>query len=94
MSQSVAEFIEKFNLDYELVHKNYEQNFWATKMDLKGNSGAEETRTKSELDQFLGNKENLAQVRTMLSRSDLSEDDMKVLKCEISLASGFLSHFL
>ena len=31
----VGKFIEKMNVEYEKVHKEYEDNFWSTKMALK-----------------------------------------------------------
>ena len=44
-SIQINEFIAKFNRDYEMCHKQYEDNFWATKMNLQGNSNEELTRT-------------------------------------------------
>ena len=35
---SVSDFIDTFNADYARIHKAYEDNFWATKMNLEGNS--------------------------------------------------------
>ncbi len=31
----IVTFIESFNREYEAKHKAYEDNFWATKMNLK-----------------------------------------------------------
>ena len=31
---SVSDFIDAFNADYARIHKAYEDNFWATKMNL------------------------------------------------------------
>ena len=45
-----------FNREYERKHVAYENNFWATKMNLAGNSPASEVSAKNELDSFLGNK--------------------------------------
>jgi oligoendopeptidase F len=80
---SVEEFIEQFNRQYEMKHKAYEDNFWATKMNLKGCSGSDLVRSKSELDSFLGNKVTLEEVRRYLSEQDLSltNEQNKILKC-------------
>ncbi|KAJ3319689.1 hypothetical protein HDV06_006105 [Boothiomyces sp. JEL0866] len=76
---SPSEFIEKFNRKYELVHKAYEDNFWATKMNLKGNSIAELSRTKGELDEFLGDAKLLEKVQDFL-KQDLSPKERRSLK--------------
>ncbi|KAJ3111647.1 hypothetical protein HK100_002621 [Physocladia obscura] len=76
---SVTQFIESFNASYEQKHKAFEDNFWATKMNLKGSSSDELTRTKNELDTFLGDASMLARVQELLKRSDLSNDNRKTL---------------
>ena len=38
MSGSAQEFIDKCNADYEKVHKEFEDQFWGTKMALKEES--------------------------------------------------------
>ncbi|KAI8846674.1 metalloendopeptidase [Chytridium lagenaria] len=75
----VPTFIESFNAAYERMHKAYEDNFWATKMNLNGSSSAELTRTKNELDLFLGDEKMLERVREHLKRSDLTAEQRKVL---------------
>ncbi|KAI9337274.1 oligoendopeptidase [Obelidium mucronatum] len=77
--QSVSEFIDSFNLEYESKHKAFENNFWATKMNLAGNSSEDLARTKNELDQFLGSVENLEKVNGFLARPDLTADERKTL---------------
>ncbi|KAI9206249.1 oligoendopeptidase [Polychytrium aggregatum] len=76
----VKTFIEAFNREYESKHKAYEDNFWATKMKLQGNSTEKLTTSKSELDEFLGNKNMLHKVREFLKLADLSKEDEKTLK--------------
>lgn len=49
-------------------------------MNLKDSSTEELTRTKGELDSFLGDKNNLAKVREILQQEGLSEDEKKVLQ--------------
>ncbi|KAJ3108082.1 hypothetical protein HDU97_002317 [Phlyctochytrium planicorne] len=79
LDADVPTFIESFNAAYERMHKAYEDNFWATKMNLKGCSSAELTRTKNELDLFLGDEKMLNHVRTLLKKSDLTADQRKIL---------------
>ncbi len=80
-NKCVSDFIKNFNKQYEEKHRNYENNFWATKMNLAGNSIEEFGRTKNELDAFLGDATTLNQVREYLSLSDLDESSLKILKC-------------
>ncbi|KAI8830928.1 oligoendopeptidase [Chytriomyces cf. hyalinus JEL632] len=80
MSSEVQAFIEDFNASYEAKHKAYEDNFWATKMNLAGSSSDELTRTKTELDNFLGDATMLTKVQTLLGEPNLSTDQTKTLK--------------
>ena len=80
-SNSTDEFIYKFNKDYELKHKTYEDHFWSNKMNLQGCSGSEEASSKNDLDAFLGNKEVLSKVRSVLQQSDVTTEQKKILKC-------------
>ncbi|KAJ3111583.1 hypothetical protein HDU96_005547 [Phlyctochytrium bullatum] len=75
----VQTFVESFNAAYEAKHKAYEDNFWATKMNLKGCSSAELARTKDELDLFLGDEKMLDRVKELLKRPDLTAEQRKVL---------------
>jgi hypothetical protein len=77
----VDEFITTFNRAYESKHKSYEDNFWATKMNLTGCSGVELTRTKTDLDLFLGDKNVLDKVREMLQRDSLTPEQTTILNC-------------
>ncbi|KAJ3288312.1 hypothetical protein HDU79_004958 [Rhizoclosmatium sp. JEL0117] len=77
---SVTQFIEDFNNSYEHKHKAFEDNFWATKMNLAGCSSDELTRTKNELDAFLGDAQMLSKVQTLLQRPDLSVEEAKTLR--------------
>ncbi len=79
-SAEVEAFIARFNKDYEACHKNYEDNFWATKMNLAGNSTQELTKTKSQLDDFLGSKAMLEQVRAMMASPEVTPEQLKVLQ--------------
>jgi oligoendopeptidase F len=79
--QNVQEFIEAFNIEYEKVHFAFEENFWATKMNLKGNSSELLTKTKNELDEFLGNQDLLEKVESFLTQSTLSDQDRTTLNC-------------
>ncbi|KAJ3028000.1 UNVERIFIED_CONTAM: hypothetical protein HDU68_002682 [Siphonaria sp. JEL0065] len=77
---STTQFIEQFNTLYEQKHKAFEDNFWATKMNLKGCSSDELTRTKNELDTFLGDASMLQKVQELLKAKDLSPENEKTLK--------------
>ncbi|KAI8616387.1 oligoendopeptidase [Chytriomyces sp. MP71] len=79
MATEVTAFIEDFNQAYEQKHKAFEDNFWSTKMNLKGCSADELTRTKNELDRFLGDAQMLAKVQLLLQRVDLSAEQRKTL---------------
>ncbi|KAI9364898.1 oligoendopeptidase [Zopfochytrium polystomum] len=76
---NVDAFIASFNEAYEQKHKAFEDNFWATKMNLKGASTADLTRTKTDLDVFLGDEAMLTRVKALLARSDLTADQRKTL---------------
>eukprot|EP01059_Diplonema_ambulator_P009016 TRINITY_DN1878_c0_g1_i1.p1 TRINITY_DN1878_c0_g1~~TRINITY_DN1878_c0_g1_i1.p1 ORF type:complete len:646 (+),score=284.41 TRINITY_DN1878_c0_g1_i1:996-2933(+) len=83
-SSSAAEvqaFIDKMNTDYDKLHKSFEDNFWATKMYLKGNSGDELTRTKNVYESFLRDKDNLNAVREHMKSPNASDEHKRILKC-------------
>lgn len=89
---TTAEFIENFNRDYLQRHKSYEDNFWETKMDLKGNSVENLNTSFNALETFLGDQNTLEKVRELLKRTDgsVSEEQKivlnqieKTLKCYI-----------
>ncbi|KAI8612484.1 oligoendopeptidase [Chytriomyces sp. MP71] len=75
----VDAFIRAFNEEYEQKHRVFEDNFWATKMNLAGNSSDQLASSKNELDLFLGDAENLAKVQQLLARDDLTADQKKTL---------------
>ncbi|KAJ3243399.1 hypothetical protein HDU78_000520 [Chytriomyces hyalinus] len=79
LQQDIDAFILQFNEEYERKHKAFEDNFWATKMNLQGNSSDELARTKNELDLFLGNAANLTQVQALLTRPGLTDSQRKTL---------------
>jgi len=79
-ASSVAEFIDEYNSKYLELHRNYEDNFWSTKMALKGASSEALTTTKMAYDGFLRNKANLAAVREQMESGKASEEQLKVLK--------------
>ena len=78
---TTAEFIENFNRDYLQRHKSYEDNFWETKMDLKGNSVENLNTSFNALETFLGDQNTLEKVRELLKRTDgsVSEEQKIVL---------------
>ena len=76
----VGDFIESFNAEYARVHKAYEDNFWATKMNLEGNSTDALTASFNALEAFLGDQSTLATVREYLAGTDASPEQVVVLK--------------
>mmetsp|Transcript_29217 Transcript_29217/g.72262 ORF Transcript_29217/g.72262 Transcript_29217/m.72262 type:complete len:624 (-) Transcript_29217:202-2073(-) len=79
-TSTVAEFIEAFNVDYARTHKEYEDNFWATKMNLAGNSTDALTASFNALEAFLGDQTTLATVRGHLAAAGgATPDQLKVL---------------
>ena len=71
-AEPVGEFIDGFNADYARIHKAYEDNFWATKMNLAGNSTDALTESFNALEAFLGDADVLEKVRGYLGGSAMS----------------------
>ena len=78
-TMAASAFVDRVNVEYERVHKAFEDNFWAVKMNLQGNSTEALTQSKLEMDNFLSNKDTLAECRVHLQQPDLSEQDRHVL---------------
>eukprot|EP01061_Rhynchopus_euleeides_P025160 TRINITY_DN405_c0_g1_i1.p1 TRINITY_DN405_c0_g1~~TRINITY_DN405_c0_g1_i1.p1 ORF type:complete len:660 (+),score=294.04 TRINITY_DN405_c0_g1_i1:115-1980(+) len=79
MGGDVQAFVDEMNTEYNKLHKEFEDNFWSTKMALKGHSGDELTRTKNAYERFLGDKTRLAQIREHLKSGDATEEQKRVL---------------
>lgn len=77
---SVGDFIESFNADYARIHKAYEDNFWATKMNLAGNSTDDLTTSFNALEAFLGDQATLAAVREYLAATDTTPEQAVILR--------------
>jgi oligoendopeptidase F len=80
IQSEASQFIQDFNYAYEAKHRAFEDNFWATKMNLSGCSIEELTRTKGELDEFLGDQKMLEKVQNLL-KGDLTAEERKTLNC-------------
>lgn len=78
---SIDDLIYGINKNYEVKHKSFEDNFWATKMNLTGNSTQDLAKTKTELDEFLGDKALLERVRAALQEAQATEEQRGVLRC-------------
>lgn len=92
----IDQFIYNFNRLYEIKHQNYENNFWSNKMNLKDSSTDLLVQSKSELDNFLGNKEILLQVREYLQQHsnnliNLTNEQIKIFQC---IEKTFLCYIL
>jgi len=78
-SAAAQEFIDTTNAKYMELHKGFEDNFWATKMNLAGNSTEELVRTKGLYDNFLADKANLARTRELKHDKEVTPEQMDVL---------------
>eukprot|EP00891_Asterochloris_glomerata_P001220 jgi/Astpho2/1220/Aster-07071 len=76
---SASTTIQELNKEYEVRHRAFEDNFWATKMGLKGNSSTQLAQTKTALDDWLGDPANLNRVRELLKTPDLTPAQRHVL---------------
>lgn len=79
-ASDVRSFIDAFNETYLAKHKAYEDNFWATKMNLSGNDVEKLTSSFNALEKFLGDAETLAATRDMLKRTDIEANERVVLE--------------
>jgi len=80
---AAPEFINDVNLQYEKLHRSFEEQFWGTKMALGGSeySVAELTRTKAEMEAFLADAAKLQATRSYLAdASALTPEQTKTLK--------------
>eukprot|EP01060_Flectonema_neradi_P011312 TRINITY_DN183_c3_g1_i1.p1 TRINITY_DN183_c3_g1~~TRINITY_DN183_c3_g1_i1.p1 ORF type:complete len:629 (+),score=148.35 TRINITY_DN183_c3_g1_i1:42-1928(+) len=75
----VGDFVNLMNETYADLHQKFEDNFWSTKMALKGNSVDELTRTKNEYNDFISDKKIFEMVKHHLKNPSLSEDQKKCL---------------
>lgn len=83
MVMSSSAFINEINTKYEALHRDFEEQFWGTKMALSDEkfSVAELTRTKGEMEGFLADEEKLKTTREHLAKGDLlSPEELKTLK--------------
>ena len=77
---SVQAFIDRQNEDYSKFHLDFENNFWSTKMNLKGCSTDALTRARNVYEGFLNNKGALKQTREHIAGGQATEDQLKTLK--------------
>jgi oligoendopeptidase F len=78
----VSTFIDSVNSSYEQLHREFELQFWGTKMALSGPqySTDELTRTKGEMEAFLADEEKLSQTRELLKVVPEDSMEAKTLK--------------
>jgi len=79
-SSSAEEVINQVNKAYLGVHEQFEDAFWAFRMNLQGASGKKYEDSKSALDTFLMDVRHLKQVETCLEESPLTTEEEQVLK--------------
>lgn len=77
----VNAFISQLNSEYNRAHLEYEENFWSTKMGLRGASADALSATKTALDAFLADPARLAAVRRQLQAPGLTPEQRHVLGC-------------
>lgn len=75
-------FIDETNIEYERVHKAFEDQFWGTKMALAGElySSSKLTSTKGEMEAFLMNQDRYKKVQDLLATGKGSEAQRHILK--------------
>jgi len=80
-TMSAGGFIADINTKYESLHRDFEEQFWGTKMALSDPkfSVSELTRTKGEMEAFLADESKLATTRELLKEEGLSADESKTL---------------
>lgn len=78
-SKPASEFIEAISKEYEQAHKEFEDNFWATKMGLAGASTDALAATKTRLDEWLADPSHLAAVKEQLADLGLSPEQRQAL---------------
>lgn len=78
----IANFIDSTNASYERLHRDFELQFWGTKMALSGASysTAELMRTKGEMEAFLADEAKLKKTRELLESVPADSDHAKTLK--------------
>lgn len=78
----VQAFINEVNVSYEKVHKDFEEQFWGTKMGLKAGSFSTEElgKTKGLMEAFLADPKKLQDTRQMLESGVASEEQKAVLR--------------
>jgi len=78
----LQEFIDSINTEYDAVHRNFEDQFWGTKMALKEGSFSTEAliKTKGEMEGFLADPTRLEETRKWLSSGEATAEQTKTLK--------------
>jgi len=78
---SAAQFIDEVNSQYEVLHRDFEQQFWGTKMALSGDySVSKLTETKEKMEAFLADADKLKRTRELQGEAALSETQQMTLK--------------
>mmetsp|Transcript_23259 Transcript_23259/g.36369 ORF Transcript_23259/g.36369 Transcript_23259/m.36369 type:complete len:664 (+) Transcript_23259:84-2075(+) len=82
LTTDVSTFLDGINTSYEQLHREFELQFWGTKMALSGPqySTEELTRTKGEMEDFLADEEKLSKTRELLKAVPEDSVEAKTLK--------------
>lgn len=74
-------FIDRVNTGYEVVHRNFEEQFWGNNVALgQGFSTAQLTQTREEMETFLRDPGTLAEAETWLASGEATEAQTRCLE--------------
>eukprot|EP00928_Gymnodinium_smaydae_P043115 TRINITY_DN28960_c0_g1_i1.p1 TRINITY_DN28960_c0_g1~~TRINITY_DN28960_c0_g1_i1.p1 ORF type:complete len:655 (+),score=164.82 TRINITY_DN28960_c0_g1_i1:46-1965(+) len=81
-TSDVQAFIDEANLTYERLHKEFEDQFWGTKMALGGDKFSKErlSSTKNDMEAFLRDADRHATARRYLASGACTKEQAHVLK--------------
>lgn len=82
MAKDLQAFLDETNLEYERVHKTFEDQFWGTKMALTGGTFSSEklSSSKDDMEAFLRDQERHQKVQEYLAKGEGTEEQKKTLK--------------
>mmetsp|Transcript_12072 Transcript_12072/g.36231 ORF Transcript_12072/g.36231 Transcript_12072/m.36231 type:complete len:656 (-) Transcript_12072:500-2467(-) len=78
--QDTAGLIASLNEQYEQVHKAFEDQFWSSKMGLKGASSDSLARSKTDYETFLADEQRLRATQEALKGEDVTPEQKHILK--------------
>lgn len=82
-AEETRKWLAEKNSEYEKVHKDFEDQFWGTKMALASNAFSSDklSETKTRMEDWLSDEKNLAKTKELLAKAEgLSESEKATLK--------------